>query len=292
MKTNLVIINDLNQTEDFTYLPAMVSVITPCYNQAAYLADCLDSLIAQTHPNWECLVMDDGSTDNSLSIAQHYAEKDKRIRYARQSNQGPSVARNQAIALTSGEYIMPLDADDRIDPTYLEKALKVFESNPEIKLVYSRCLLFGSRDGEMTLKDYSYMELMRGNIISNTSMYRRSDFLKISGYDENMRVGWEDWEFYLALLSPEDEVYKIEELLYHYRQKPGSRDNSVSTEQGKTLRRYIYLKYADTYCEFFEDPINLAYQVKMLQREVRQLQNKDFATRIRRRLNSLLGKKR
>lgn len=267
-----------------------ISVITPCYNQALYLADCLDSLIAQTYYNWECMVMDDGSTDNSLEIAQQYAEKDQRIRYARQSNQGPSAARNNAIALTDGEFIFPLDSDDRIDPTYFEKALKVFEIKPEIKLVYSRCLMFGSRSGEMDLKAYTYQELLRGNIISNTSMYRRSDYLKTPGYDDTMHVGWEDWEFYISLLSSQDQIYKIDELLYHYRQKPGSRDNSVNSEQAKTLRRYIYLKHTDTYREHFEDPINLAYQVKMLQRQVRHLENKDLGMRIKRRINSILGK--
>lgn len=271
-------------------LTLKVSVITPCYNQGRYLADCLDSLLAQTYPHWECLVMDDGSTDNSIAIARQYAKQDKRIHWAQQSNQGPSAARNNAIALTNGEYILPLDADDCLDPTYFEKALKVFELDPEIKLVYSRCRLFGSRSGEMTLKEYSYAELLRGNIISNTSMYRRSDFLTTTGYDENMRVGWEDWEFYLSLLSPKDKVYKIAELLYHYRQKPVSRDNSVSAEQAKVLRRYIYLKHADTYREYFEDPINLAYQVKMLQREVTHLKNKDLVTRFGRRLSSILNK--
>lgn len=267
--------------------PYKVSIITPCYNQATYLAACLDSLIAQAYPLWECLVMDDGSTDNSLAIAQQYAAKDQRIRCVRQVNQGPSAARNHAIALTDGELIMPLDADDLITPTYLEKGVEILQIRPEIKLVYSRCQMFGSRDEEMDLREYSYQELMRGNIITNTSMYRRSDFEKMDGYDERMRLGWEDWEFYLSFLSPEDKVYKINELMYLYRQKPGSRDKSINPEQGKELRRYIFLKHADTYRDHFEDPINLAYQVKMLESEVRHLQNKDLSTRIMRRMKML-----
>lgn len=269
-----------------------VSVITPCYNQGAYIGECLESLIAQTYPNWECLIMDDGSTDDSQQIARHYADQDARIRWATQPNQGPSAARNHAIALTEGEFILPLDADDCIDSTYLAKAVELLVSRPEIKLVYSRCQMFGSREGEMELRKYSFTELMRGNIITNTAMYRRSDFLKSPGYDVKMRVGWEDWEFYLSLLSPEDEIFQIDEPLFLYRQKPGSRDNSINPEQARELRRYIFQKHAETYRDYFEDPINLAYQVKILQREVRRLEKKDIVGRVKRRLYLFFGKQK
>jgi len=268
----------------------LISVITPCYNQGAYLTDCLDCLLAQSYPLWECLVMDDGSSDNSQEIARAYAQKDPRIRWEQQPNQGPSAARNNAVALTHGEYILPLDADDIIDPTYIEETLHAFQIHPDVKLVYTRCAMFGAREGEMHLRPYIYTELMRGNIISNTSLYRRSDFLASGGYDVNMRAGWEDWEFYLSLLGPEDTVYQVDEILYFYRQKPGSRDRTISPEQAKELRRYIYQKHHEDYRKYFEDPINLAYQVKMLKREVRHLRNKDWETRIRRRLAAILAK--
>ena len=270
--------------------PYKVSVITPCCNQASFLTDCLDSLIAQTYPNWECVVIDDGSSDNSYEIAQHYAAKEPRIRCFRQVNLGPSAARNNAIALTNGEYIFPLDSDDYIDPTYFEKALAIFREFAEIKLVYSRCLMFGSQTGEMELKPYSYQELLRGNIITNTSVYKRSDFLKTPGYDETMRIGWEDWDFYLSLITPQSQVMKIDETLFYYRQKASSRNNSVSAEQASALRRYIYLKHSEIYRDHFEDPINLAYQVKTLQRQVRHLQNRDIVTRLKRRISSILSK--
>jgi glycosyltransferase involved in cell wall biosynthesis len=267
----------------------LISVITPCYNQGEYLSDCLDCLLAQTYSQWECQVIDDGSSDNSLEIAQDYANRDSRIRRASQPNQGPSAARNNAVALTHGEYILPLDADDMIDPSYIEKTLLAFQTHPEVKLVYTRCAMFGAREGEMHLRPYSYTELMRGNIISNTSLYRRSNFLAAGGYDVNMRAGWEDWEFYLSLLGPEDAVYQVDEMLYFYRQKPGSRDRTISPEQARELRRFIYQKHPEDYQMYFEDPINLAYQVKMLEREVRHLRNKDWETRIKRRLATILA---
>ncbi len=267
----------------------LVSVITPCFNQGSYLPECLESLIGQSYQNWECIVMDDGSKDDSLQIAQQYASKDARIQWASQSNQGPSAARNHAIALTKGEFIMPLDADDYISPTFLENAVGILRNSPQIKLVYPRCWMFGSKVGEMELRDYSYIDLMHGNIITITSLYRRSDFQKTSGYDEKMRVGWEDWEFYLSLLSPQDQVQKIDDFLY-YRQKPGSREQSIEAEQAIELRRYIFLKHKEIYNQYFEDSINLTYQVKMLEREVRHLRNRDLLTRIKRHLQRIFSK--
>lgn len=266
---------------------AIVSVITPCYNQAAYLTETLDCLIAQTYSQWECLVMDDGSTDGSLAIAQAFSQEDRRIHWAVQPNQGPSAARNHAIALTKGKYILPLDADDKIDPTYIEKAIKALIENPKVKIVYTNAQFFGRLNQPMDLKPYSYEELLRGNIIPITALYRREDYIKSGGYDENMKSGWEDWDFWLSMLGPEDKVLKIEEPLFNYRRKEISRNDAVSEEEAYALRKYIYEKHFETYKEHFEDPVNLAYRVKMLERDVRHLRNKDWETRLKRKWSNL-----
>lgn len=102
-------------------MTSRIAVIVPCYNQGKYLSDALDSLLAQTFVDWECIVVDDGSTDNSAAVAKTYVAKDSRIRYVYQKNAGPSAARNKGVALTSAPLIFFLDGDDIILPELLKR---------------------------------------------------------------------------------------------------------------------------------------------------------------------------
>lgn len=104
-----------------------VSVVMPVYNTAPYLGECLDSLLAQTEHSWECLAVDDGSTDGSAGILDAYAARDPRIRVLHCPNGGPSAARNAALDLARGEWIAMLDSDDAWHETLLEKALQCAE---------------------------------------------------------------------------------------------------------------------------------------------------------------------
>ena len=196
----------------------LVSVIMPCFNAGEFIAETLDSVIAQTYTNWECIVVNDGSVDNSEYVVLDYSKRDSRIKYLTQKNQGPSVARNKGISISKGEYILPLDADDLIDSTYMEKAMQHFEKHPETKLVYCRADKFGVDTGEWKLPKYSYDMLIRSNCLFATVFFRRKDFDLIrGGYNETMRGGLEDYELWLELLRPNDIVYQIDEVLFHYR---------------------------------------------------------------------------
>lgn len=97
-----------------------ISVIIPIYNVEKYLARALDSLLAQTHTNWEAILVDDGSTDNSAAIAENYCKKDNRFHLTKQKNQGQAVARNIALNMISGDYVMYLDPDDMLHPQAME----------------------------------------------------------------------------------------------------------------------------------------------------------------------------
>ena len=97
-----------------------VSVIIPIYNVEKYLRRALDSLLAQTHQDWEAILVDDGSTDGSGRIARHYCDKDKRFVLVRQENQGQGAARNNALKSASGDYVMYLDPDDSLHPQAME----------------------------------------------------------------------------------------------------------------------------------------------------------------------------
>ena len=105
-----------------------ISVIIPCYNQEKYIADCLESVLAQTFEDYEAIVVDDGSTDNSIKIVEEYQKKSNKIRLIRQENQGVVTARNNAIKQAKGKYIYPLDADDIAHRDVLRKSFEEIES--------------------------------------------------------------------------------------------------------------------------------------------------------------------
>lgn len=197
----------------------VISIIVPCYNQAEYLPETLNSVLAQTYSNWECVIVNDGSPDNTDTIAKEYLKKDNRIKYIYQENKGLATARNTGICNSIGEYILPLDADDLIAPTYIEKAIDRFSQFPETKLVYCKGHTFGSSNHPMVLADYDYDTFIWGNCIFCSALYRRSDYDKTPGYNANMVYGLEDWDFWLYLLKKDDVVYRIDEVLFYYRVK-------------------------------------------------------------------------
>lgn len=240
--------------QDNTNKIPVISIIVPCYNQGIFLADALNSVIKQTFKNWECIIIDDGSSDNTKTISKDFCDKDSRFTYIYQENNGVSSARNNAISHAKGEYILPLDADDMIAETYIEKALTAFKNNPELKLVYCRVKLFGTLNNEWVIPEYSFNELLWRNIIFCSAVYKKSDFDKTKGYNTTLQ-GFEDWDFWLSFLKPTDSVLKLDEILFFYRIKEKSRNNEASQ---KLLYLYncIYKNHEDLYKPFLQDIIH------------------------------------
>ena len=106
-----------------------VSIIVPVYNVEEFVGECIESIICQTYSNLEILINNDGSTDQSFEICKEYADKDERIKLFSQGNRGVSVARNEMINICSGDYVMFVDADDKIAPTYVERVVQTLEAN-------------------------------------------------------------------------------------------------------------------------------------------------------------------
>ena len=115
-------------------MDSKVSIIVPIYNNVKYLDKCLDSILAQTYPNLEIILIDDGSTDDSGKIADIYAKKDKRIKVKHQKNAGQSAARNAGIKLASGEFISFVDSDDMITPDFISSLLQIFSSKVSLSV--------------------------------------------------------------------------------------------------------------------------------------------------------------
>ena len=254
-----------------------VSVIIPCYNQAQYLDESIDSVLAQTFQDFEIIVVDDGSDDKtSMKILNNY--KKPKTKLIRTSNQGPSCARNTGIKIATGDYIFPLDADDRIEDSYLEKAVNMLDKHPEIGIVYCEAELFGKQSGKWDLKEYAFPDILLHNCIFCTAMFRKSDWAKVGGYKKEMNINIEDWEFWLSLIEQGLEVYRIPEVLFYYRIKKVSRtsdsvpyDQSMQTKLVK-FHRKMYEDNLDYIIEsYYKSHITankLNHRINVLNREL------------------------
>lgn len=250
----------------------LVSIIVPCYNQAPYLAETLESVLTQTYETWECIIINDGSPDNVEEIALKWCAKDTRFKYLYKSNSGISDTRNYAIKRADGAYILPLDGDDLIEPYFLEEAIKVFQENDKVKLVYSNVLVFGVKKFKKESVEFNYLNMFIENQIPNTAMYKRTDFLKTSGYNLNMNKGLEDWDFWLTLLTPDDIVVKLEKYHYHYRTKEISRSTLIDEENNEKLLLQIFKNHKDIYLNLF-NPIRDRIKADYYKKRTGILQN-------------------
>ena len=120
-----------------------VSIIVTCYNYAAYLQACLESVLQQSYSNWECIIIDDGSTDHTGKLAKSFVDLDSRFRYVYQQNQGVAVARNTAIELITGDYIQFLDGDDLLEIDKLKNQIASFQKNHDLLMSVSPSYFFG-----------------------------------------------------------------------------------------------------------------------------------------------------
>lgn len=225
----------------------LISVIVPCYNHGAYLAECLQSVMDQQYRNWECIVVDNGSTDNSADVAKSFCEKDQRFRYFFIPNKGVSYARNYGIAQSKGKYILPLDSDDKVGTEYVQKGIVLMEKDATLKVTYCNAKLFGAVERDYILPEFSLKELLIENQIFCSAIYRRADFDRTKGYNEAMVEGFEDWDFWIDFLKDGGKVHHIPEIHLYYRIKASSRNSDLDHEKQLRLRRQIYLNHKDVY---------------------------------------------
>jgi GDPmannose 4,6-dehydratase len=189
----------------------LVSVVVPTYNYGRFLGEMLDSLLAQTYQNWECVVIDDGSTDNTKEVVARYSETDGRIRYISQENRGQPAALNTGLRNFAGEYLQILDADDLIETRKLERQVESLEKHPEVDIVYSRALFFmeeeaGAREyEERALPSFGVPgqsgevlpEMLRSNIMTvNAPLVRRRTVEAVGLFDEELSP-MQDWDYWL-----------------------------------------------------------------------------------------------
>lgn len=223
-----------------------ISVVIPCFNQGEYVAEAVESVLAQSFGDYEIIVVDDGSTDPA-TVAELDVLDYPKTRLLRTNNQGLASARNNGIVEASGVYILPLDADDRIGREYLEKASAVLDQHPEFGFVYCLAELFGASRGKFYLNNASLEKMLLDSRIFCSAMFRKSDWVVAGGYNPNMIYGWEDWDFWLSLLELGKKPHLIEEVMFYYRVKPRSMIRSMTFEQKIAMHRQLAENHRELY---------------------------------------------
>ena len=205
----------------------LVSVVIPCYGQASFLPDAIQSVLHQSYSSTEIIVVDDGSPDDVAAVVRRYPE----ARYKRQENRGSAVARNVGIRLASGLFVVLLDADDRLLPQALSTGVRALLSHPECAFVWGRCE-FIDREGkgcEWVEPDGTryfqeppyrgedhYFELLRACVVSTGSAVWRTDIFRQVGFFDEAFWPADDWDMYLRV-ARSFPIYCHNELVLQYR---------------------------------------------------------------------------
>lgn len=269
----------------------LVSVIVPAYNVGPYVRDTLNSVLEQTYSNWECIIVNDGSTDNTRQVIEAFIAQDPRFKLIDIPNSGVCVARNTAVDHAHGTYILPLDGDDKIADTYIERCVAVVVQFPETKLVYCKAAFFGEKEGPWDLPVFNYDDLLLYNHIFCTALFRKEEFLAAGGYDKRLIHGWEDWDLWIKFLDRDAKVVRIEEVLFYYRIKNISRSTNVDadTEKARVARLHIYMNNVAKYASSYPDPI-MAYRDINYYKGQLQATRSHRMYRLYKSLKGLLGK--
>ncbi|MFV5686293.1 glycosyltransferase family 2 protein [Flavobacterium sp. GB2R13] len=241
----------------------VVSIIVPCYNHAQYLSESLQSVLEQTYVNWECIIVNDGSPDNTKEIAALWVSKDKRFRYLEKENGGLSSARNAGIANSIGEYILPLDADDCIDNEFLTKLVPELQLDNSLAIVSCYSKFFENNletiTYELKPKGTTYHYLLFVNQLIATSLYRKKCWEVVEGYDETMKNGFEDWDLWLSITKRGWNYKIVTEFLFYYRKSKQSMLVDTINNHAESVKEYLFKKHKELYIADFDSCMTVLF---------------------------------
>lgn len=227
-------------------MKSKVTIVIPCFNQGHLLSDALVSLAHCDPALYEVTIVDDGSTDPAT--LKFLGQLDKQhFTIIHQPNKGLSGARNTGIKQAETDYILLLDADNKIRPSFLEKGIAAFENDPGIAVVYGDGEFFGDQTGIRKQAPFNLQKQMLVNYIDACAIVRKSVFDVLGGYDESMKDGWEDWEMWLRIGFSGYKFHYLNEVVFDYRIRKDSMSKKVYDNKARTnsIENYVYGKYPD-----------------------------------------------
>jgi Glycosyltransferases, probably involved in cell wall biogenesis len=219
-----------------------VSIVIPCYNPGAMLHEALASVEQARNENVvEMIIVDDGSSEaETTRILSEVAEPGYRV--VHQPNRGVMAARNAGIRLAKGEFILPLDSDNRLRDVYLNEGVSLLKNNPSVGVIYTDAEFFGDRTGRWKVPDFDLLSLVRENFIDTCALYRKKLWEEIGGYDEQMPwMGLEDWDFWLRVAAHGGSFVHLPKIGFDYRVRRDS-ISSKRVQHSVELINYIFGK--------------------------------------------------
>ncbi len=235
-------------------MTATATIVIPCYNDGAYIREAAASAQRQTYPAIEILIVDDGSEDAATKETLRQLEQEG-ICVVRSDHRGVAYARNTGIRRATGTYILPLDSDDRIEPTYIAEAVTVLEQEPSVGMVYCEADFFGEKTGKWELPEFRMEYMLTQNIIFNAAVFRKADWEAVGGYDETMRTALEDWDFWLSFLEKGLRPVRLPKVLFHCRKRPYGESHSyrsILPEDKRQVLHYLAAKHRALYARNLE----------------------------------------
>ncbi|MGH9386300.1 MAG: glycosyltransferase family 2 protein [Vicinamibacterales bacterium] len=224
-----------------------VSVVIPCYNLGQYLEEAVESVVSQTFQDFEIVIVDDGSTEPATR--EMLARYDRpRTRVVRSENRGLPAARNLGIQHSSGPYVCCLDADDKLERTNLEKAVRILDEQPSITFVSHWLKTFGIEEVDWTPTECDLRSMLGRNQVNGAALVRRDAIVAVGGFDESMAHGCEDWNLWLTLLERGFAGTIIPEILFFYRRRPDSMSRlMMNGDTHNQLLRGLAEKHEEAY---------------------------------------------
>ncbi len=224
--------------------PALVSAIIPNYNYGGYVAEAIHSVLGQTYSNIEVIVVDDGSTDNSIEVLKQF---DADLMLIRQSNQGVVIARGNGAKAAAGEYIFFLDADDVIHPTYVEKLVAATRTSGAA-FAYCDFEYFGLQNQIVRSCPWNKRKLLYRNYIIAAALIERKAFDAVGGFsiEVNQKASFEDWDLWLSLVEAGYSGVYVPEPLFKYRLH-GKGRNVAALAQRSKLEKILHQRHPKLY---------------------------------------------
>ncbi len=223
-----------------------ISVVIPCFNDGEYLPETISRLMKQTYPHFEIIVVNDGSTDlHTLEVLTQISAQGVTVLH--KENGRMSSARNYGVKHAKGSIIAALDADDYYENSFFEKAIERFSNKPEVAVVTSHIQLFGDFNKVARPRGGNEFNFLFNSECPACAMVRKSCWDEVGGYDENMKMGYEDWEFYIRITKKGWIVEVIPEKLLFYRQTQSSTHKNDTIPNRQAIINYIVDKHSDWY---------------------------------------------
>ncbi|WP_186461877.1 glycosyltransferase family 2 protein [Mucilaginibacter pallidiroseus] len=222
----------------------MITVVIPCFNDGHYLSDAVESVLQCSNVKIEVIIVNDGSNDSfTISVLNKFHEEG--IMVINQPNQGLGSARNTGIKKSTYDIILPLDADNRIIPSYITKGLYFLKAQ-KCDIVYGSPEFFGENisSRKFQTRTFGGSDLLYGNYIDACAIFKKSVWEKVGGYDEKMPYqGYEDWDFWLRCFFHDYRFQFINERSFYYRISSHSMIGKSGAEVFEETRNYLFLKY-------------------------------------------------